>query len=111
MSDFLVSESLKSPMQGTEPPEVTADSKGRCQMKLFIGVHEVRMRKPVGMAIACFDSEALICEKTYWALVRKHADFYDIDFMYGSPNPAPFGDGAKNTHRQMAHGSGASLPP
>jgi hypothetical protein len=40
------------------------------------------------------------------ALVRKHADLFDIDLMYRAPHPALFGDGPKNTHWHMPHGGG-----
>jgi hypothetical protein len=55
----------------------------------------------------CGSHELLVrvCEKTHEALVRRHTDLYDIDFMYES-TPALFGDGPDNTHWQMAHGSG-----
>lgn len=47
-----------------------------------------------------------ICEKTHEALVKKHNDLWDIDFMYSNPHPALFGDGPENTHWQMAWGDG-----
>jgi hypothetical protein len=50
-----------------------------------------------------------ICEKTYEALVRKHDELFDVHYMYGSPHPALFGEGPKNTHWQMGHGSGGGI--
>jgi len=47
-----------------------------------------------------------ICEKNYKALIAKHDDLWDVHYMYSSPHPALFGDGPKNTHWQIAWGSG-----
>lgn len=47
-----------------------------------------------------------VCEETHKALVAKHDDLWDIDFIYSDPHPALFGYGPQNTHWQMAHGGG-----
>jgi hypothetical protein len=47
-----------------------------------------------------------ICEKNHEALIAKHNDLWDINFMYSNPHPALFGDGPQNTHWQMAWGGG-----
>lgn len=47
-----------------------------------------------------------ICEKTHAALIAKHDDLWDVNFMYDSPAPALFGDGPENTHWQMCCGDG-----
>jgi hypothetical protein len=47
-----------------------------------------------------------ISEKTHEALIAKHNDLWDIDFIYSNPHPALFGDGPENTHWQMAWGGG-----
>jgi hypothetical protein len=62
-----------------------------CGHSECIGSHSLRVR---------------ICEKTVEALAAKHADLWDIDFIYRVPSPALFGDGPKNTYWQMAHGAG-----
>jgi hypothetical protein len=47
-----------------------------------------------------------ISEKTLEALTAKHADLWNIDFVYSVPSPALFGDGPNNTYWQMVHGAG-----
>ena len=42
-------------------------------------------------------------------LSRKHADLFDIDYIYSEPHPALFGDGPNNTYWQMAHGAGGGV--